>query len=198
MPAGRYVLIEVTDTGTGMDESTRLRVFEPFLTTKELGKGTGLGLASVYGIVNQSGGYISVASDIGKGTTFQIYFLPVTAVVDRPDADDASSGGVGGTETILIVEDDPTVRTLAADVLVGRGYDVLVAEHPAAALELSNQHQGEIHLLLTDVVMPGMSGRDLAQVFRRLRPTTRILFTDRPCTGRPRSATSVRAEPADQ
>ena len=177
MPAGRYVSIEVTDTGTGMDESTRLRVFEPFFTTKELGKGTGLGLASVYGIVNQSGGYISVASDIGKGTTFQIHFLPVPAVVDRPDADDASSGGVGGTETILIVEDDPTVRTLAADVLVGRGYNILVAGHPTAALELSNQHQGEIHLLLTDVVMPGMSGRDLAQVFRRLRPTTRVLFT---------------------
>ncbi len=177
VPPGRYVVVSLTDTGEGMDEATRSRVFEPFFTTKELGKGTGLGLASVYGIVKQSGGHISVTSELEQGTTFTIHISPVSETVDAVSDEDLPRHRLGGSETILVVEDDPTVRGLASDSLSGCGYDVLVASHSRDALDVSTRHAGKIDLLLTDIVMPGMNGRDLAKRFQEHRPTTRVVFT---------------------
>ena len=174
---GRYVAVSLTDTGVGMDEATRSRIFEPFFTTKALGKGTGLGLASVYGIVRQSSGHIFVTSEPEHGTTFTIHLPPVSDALDSASMETLPTPGLGGSETILIVEDDPTVRGLASDSLVSCGYDVLVAAHPRDALDFSTRHAGKIDLLLTDIVLPGMNGRDLAKKFRELRPTTRVVFT---------------------
>ena len=177
MPAGSYVAIEVTDTGRGMDEEVRSHLFEPFFTTKEQGKGTGLGLASVYGIVKQSGGYVYVASEVGKGSTFCIYLRPVHAPADVVTPTAAPAEAVGGTETVLVVEDNPTVRALACTVLAGHGYRVLEARDPTEALRISASHDGEIELLLTDIIMPVMNGRDLAVKISADRPTARVLFT---------------------
>ena len=171
----RCVMLAVTDTGIGMDEATKARIFEPFFTTKEAGKGTGLGLATVYGIVNQSGGFIWVYSEPGNGTSFKIY-LPR---VDAPAEGVTSAGGVSvprGIETVLLVEDAAAVRAVAKQVLERQGYRVLEAPDGQAALRVAQEHRGPIHLLLTDVVMPVLSGRRLAEELTRLRPDTKVLY----------------------
>lgn len=171
---GSYVVLSVADTGAGMDEATRDRLFEPFFTTKEFGKGTGLGLATVYGIVRQSGGHITVDSAPGKGTTFTI-LLP-HAPEAQAGAAAAAAASRGGSETLLLVEDDAGVRGLARMTLTTQGYTVLEAREGAEALQLSASHPGAIHLLITDVVMPRMSGRELAERLRLVRPGVKVLY----------------------
>jgi two-component system, cell cycle sensor histidine kinase and response regulator CckA len=174
---GRNVVLAVRDNGVGMSEETKTRIFEPFFTTKELGKGTGLGLSTVFGIVRQSGGSIRVRSELGKGTTMEIY-LPA-AVAERPAVSLAEPGPLRmphGTETILLVEDDAGVRNLAHAILARAGYRVLVAQSGEEAERLSEQHPETIHLLLTDVVMPRVSGREVAERLHRARPAMRVLY----------------------
>jgi len=175
---GPHVLLSVADTGHGMSDETQAHLFEPFFTTKERGKGTGLGLATVYGIVQQSGGHIRVNSATNRGSTFLIYLPRVEApedsaqTGDRPPLPHPSPG----TETILLAEDEDVVRQLAREILSGNGYKVLDAGNGREALLISEAHRGEIHLLLTDVVMPKMSGRELTERIRPLRPGLRILY----------------------
>ena len=176
VPAGPYALIEVTDTGTGMDAPTLARVFEPFFTTKERGKGTGLGLASVYGIVRQSGGHIAVTSTPGVGTSFRIHLPRVDAPVDTSRAARVVSVPAAGTETLLVAEDEQMVRVLIRKVLEQAGYTVLLASGGAEALQLAARHSGPIQMLVTDVVMPGMNGRELARRLLELRPDTKVLY----------------------
>jgi CheY-like chemotaxis protein len=159
-----------------MDEATKARIFEPFFTTKEPGKGTGLGLATVYAIVTQSNGFVWVYSEVGHGTSFKIYLPQVDGVADITPASTASSLP-RGTETVLIVEDSAAVRAVSKEVLQRQGYDVLEAPNGEAALHLANRHHGTIHLLLTDVVMPVMGGRELAEKLTAARPETRVLYT---------------------
>jgi PAS domain S-box-containing protein len=174
--AGAYAMLAVTDTGTGMDASVRAHLFEPFFTTKEVGKGTGLGLATVYGIVKQSGGYISVYTEPGHGSSFKVY-LPRTAPLPPAAAPAASRPtATRGSETILIVEDEAAVLALSRRALEKQGYTVLAAANPADALRLVERHGGAIHLLLTDVVMPGMSGRELAEQLAARRAGIRVLY----------------------
>jgi two-component system, cell cycle sensor histidine kinase and response regulator CckA len=172
---GDYVSLLVRDTGIGMDAETRAHIFEPFFTTKEKGKGTGLGLATVYGIVKQSGGYIWAESEIGAGSVFQT-LLPRVAEPAHPhliqEVLDFRSGG----ETILLVEDEPAVRRMAAEVLLGAGYRVLTAPSGVDALRIAAQHKGQLDLLLTDVVMPGMTGPELAGQFLVQFPRIRTLY----------------------
>jgi two-component system cell cycle sensor histidine kinase/response regulator CckA len=176
VPPGAYVLISVSDTGMGMDETTRAQVFEPFFTTKEKGKGTGLGLATVYGIVKQSGGSIWVYSEPGKGTSFKIY-LPRAEESKRKEKAAARPEPMArGTETVLLVEDEDAVRTLARLALEAAGYRVLEARHGGEALSIAEGHDGKIDLMLTDTVMPGMGGPELAGRMASLRPETRALF----------------------
>jgi PAS domain S-box-containing protein len=173
---GDYALLTVTDTGCGMDPETLEHIFEPFFTTKGVGEGTGLGLATVYGIVKQNNGYINVYSEPGKGTTFKIY-LPRHVLAETAQAAVAAPAKPPrGTETILMVEDEKSVRLTTHMFLEDLGYTVLVAENPEKALALVAQHPAEIHLLITDVIMPGMSGRDLAQRLSELRPAIKRLF----------------------
>jgi PAS domain S-box-containing protein len=185
IPAGRYAVLEVSDTGTGMDEATRARVFEPFFTTKERGKGTGLGLATVYGIVAQSGGHIRVESALGHGTTFRIH-VPVAQTVEEPAAEPTAGDEMApvGHETILLVEDEEEVRLLVEEVLEASGYTVLSAAGSQAAMRLANEYPGDVDMLLTDVVMPGMSGPDLAERLSLTRPEAVVLYmsgyTDHP------------------
>ena len=174
IPSGRYVVVSVRDTGNGMDTETLSHLFEPFFTTKEKGKGTGLGLATVFGIVKQSGGYVDVASAPGAGTTFRVYL---------PRSDARTTSGVRprvssrtGSETVLVVEDEAAVRNLVRAVLERKGYVMLVAQNGAAALELVDKHTGVIHVLLTDVVMPGMNGRELAALVTARRPKVKVIF----------------------
>ncbi len=172
---GAHVVLIVTDTGTGMTDEVRSHAFEPFFTTKVKGKGTGLGLATAYGIVKQSGGYITVDSAAGHGTTFRIYLPRVEGTADS--ARTASSSLLPtGTETILLVEDEPGVRRLSRTILEAQGYAVLEAASGDEALEVAQSHPGEIHLVATDVIMPGISGRVLWDRLRGLRPNSRVLF----------------------
>jgi len=177
MPPGDYACLAVTDSGIGMDEVTQAHLFEPFFTTKEVGKGTGLGLATVYGIVKQSGGYIWVYSEPARGTTVKVYLPRVAGVTEAPTPAPEPKRVPGGHETVLLVEDATPVRTLARRSLEARGYRVLDAADGRAALEISARHDGDIDLLLTDVVMPGMSGRELAERLAPLRPGMKVLYT---------------------
>jgi len=172
---GSYAMLAVTDTGVGMDAAVRAHLFEPFFTTKEVGKGTGLGLATVYGIVKQSGGYISVYSEPGHGSSFKIY-LPRIATPAEPPAAALKGGPAPGSETVLVVEDEPAVLTLSRRALEAQGYVVLAASDADAALRVVERHGGMIHLLLTDVVMPGLSGHELADRLTAQRPGIRVLY----------------------
>jgi PAS domain S-box-containing protein len=173
---GRYVMLAVSDTGVGMDRQTMAHIFEPFYTTKESGRGTGLGLSTVYGIVKQSGGYIWVYSEPGKGSTFKVYLPRVDDPTEEPVAEHAHPVTKRGAETILLVEDEEAVRHLIQTVLVEHGYDVISARDPQDAEQVAANCAREIHLLLTDVVMPGTSGRELAARITPLRPGIRVLF----------------------
>ncbi|MGH9317627.1 MAG: response regulator [Thermoanaerobaculia bacterium] len=172
---GHYVLLAVSDTGSGMDSETRAHIFEPFFTTKGQGKGTGLGLSTVYGIVKQSGGSVEAYSEVGQGTTFKIYLPAVEEAVQRPSPEPAAKP-LPGSETILLVEDDESVRALARRVLVSYGYTVLEALNGEDAMDVVSRHRGVIHLMVTDAVMPGMSGPQLARQLSSLRPDMRVLF----------------------
>jgi two-component system cell cycle sensor histidine kinase/response regulator CckA len=173
---GRYVMVAVSDTGVGMDAAMQARLFEPFFTTKEKGKGTGLGLATVYGIVKQSGGYIWVYSEPGKGTAFKVYLPRVGEAPALPEPHVPTVAPPRGTETILLVEDEQAVRTLSRRVLEARGYRVLEAGNGAKALEVARGSTGPIHLILTDLVMPDMTGTELASRLLSLRPGVRVLY----------------------
>jgi two-component system, cell cycle sensor histidine kinase and response regulator CckA len=173
---GPYVMFAVSDTGCGMDRETQARIFEPFFTTKEPGKGTGLGLSTVYGIVKQSGGYIWVYSEPGRGTTFKIYLPRVEAVAEAVKPRRKAARTVRGSETILLVEDDHAVRTLIRSTLQAHGYTVLETDHGKHAIQVCSQHAGPIHLMVTDVVMPEMSGRELAERLKPSRPNMQVLF----------------------
>jgi two-component system cell cycle sensor histidine kinase/response regulator CckA len=180
---GRYVMLAVSDNGCGMDAATQARIFEPFFTTKEKGKGTGLGLSMVYGIVKQSGGHIQVYSEPGRGTSFRIYLPRTEGVVEAVEPERAQEPLHPGSETILLVEDEAGVRNLAKAVLQTQGYTVLDAAQGDAALRLVGQHEGLIHLMVTDMVMPEMSGRELAERLKPLRPNMKVLvmsgYTDK-------------------
>jgi PAS domain S-box-containing protein len=174
---GEYVLLAVTDTGHGMDAATQARIFEPFFTTKEAGKGTGLGLAMVFGFVKQSGGHVAVCSEPGRGTTFKIYLPRVRGAVSSGKSHPGLTALPNGKETILLVEDEDGVRALALHLLQTCGYTVLEASHGKEALRVAERHAGPVHLLVTDVVMPqGMGGRQVAEAVRALHPETRVLF----------------------
>ena len=173
---GDYVLLAVTDTGVGMDAATRARVFEPFFTTKPVGQGTGLGLATVIGIVKQSGGAVAVYSEPGQGTAMKVYLPAHHAQPDAVPAATIAATPATGSETVLLVEDDVGVRELAEEALRACGYQVLACALPEAALEQSRLQAGEIALLVSDVVMPQMDGPALAARLRQQRPQLRVLF----------------------
>jgi CheY-like chemotaxis protein len=173
---GPYVMLAVSDTGHGMDAETQASIFEPFFTTKGLGKGTGLGLSTVYGIVKQSNGFIWVYGEPGHGTTFKVYLPRVHGLAEplRPVA--PSTQGPHGSETILLVEDEKQVREFAKEILEAIGYTVLEAGCGSDAVRIYEEYPGTIHLTITDVIMPGMSCRELTQCLRARRPDTRILY----------------------
>ena len=175
---GDYVMLAVSDNGQGIDEETRGNIFEPFFTTKEQGKGTGLGLAMIYGIIKQNNGEIQVYSEPSQGTTFKIYLPrvdePIEKIEDVPSVEEISDNR--GTETIMLVEDDDMVRKMSGDILTGLGYTVLDAENGEDALQVCSRSQGKVDLLLTDVVMPKMSGPELATKMQELCPETKVLF----------------------
>jgi two-component system cell cycle sensor histidine kinase/response regulator CckA len=172
---GAYVMLAVSDTGIGMDRETQAQIFEPFFTTKEPGKGTGLGLSTVYGIIKQSNGHVVVYSEPGRGTTFRIY-LPRVGDATALASPEPPRSTRGDSETILVVDDDEEVRDLAREILASEGYTVLVAEHPDQALLSSDRHPGTMHLVLTDVVMPTMSGPQLIERLKVSRPDLRVLY----------------------
>jgi nitrogen-specific signal transduction histidine kinase/ActR/RegA family two-component response regulator len=175
---GSFVCLAVTDTGCGMDKETMARIFEPFFTTKEVGKGTGLGLATVYGITKQHDGWIDVQSDVGKGTTFSVFFPATSKPVEAKAAQTTPAAEVlGGNETILIVEDEPVLRDMAHVILKDCGYQILEAKSGREALTVWDHHRARIDLVLTDVVMPeGISGMDLAQKLIATKPNLKVVF----------------------
>jgi two-component system cell cycle sensor histidine kinase/response regulator CckA len=173
--AGRFAMLAVTDSGMGMSAETQARIFEPFFTTKETGKGTGLGLATVYGIVKQNNGFIWVYSEVDHGTTFKLYF-PIATSVERTENPCEQIVQQSGTETVLIVEDSPSVRSAARRILQRCGYKVLEAPNGKAGLALARKKNLKIDLLVTDVIMPEMSGREVAKIFEQLRPETKVLY----------------------
>jgi CheY-like chemotaxis protein len=174
---GQYVMVSVSDTGSGMDKETQGRVFEPFFTTKEVGKGTGLGLSMVYGFVKQSGGHVTVYSEPGIGTSVKLYFPRYHGeAASGTEIQESLAPRGHADEVILVVEDNADVRAYSVSVLAELGYRVLEAEHPDAALNLLRS-SGRVDLLFTDVVLPGQSGRELADLARELRPGLRVLFT---------------------
>jgi PAS domain S-box-containing protein len=174
--AGRYVMLAVSDTGHGMDKATQARVFEPFFTTKEVGKGTGLGLSTVYGIVQQSGGYVWLYSEVGRGTTFKICLPRVEAAAEPATAAPPAPSLPRGAGTLLIVEDEDGVRELLQELLESAGYHVLAAERPSVALQVAESHAGHIDLLISDVILPEMTGPDLARELAARRPAMKVLF----------------------
>jgi signal transduction histidine kinase/CheY-like chemotaxis protein len=176
-PAGRYVAMHVSDTGIGIDDKTMENIFEPFFTTKEPGKGTGLGLSTVYGIVRQSGGWIDVSSEPHRGATFSVYLPRVDAEVLSQAEKSAAAPAWHNRRTVLLVEDQEDVRRLAKTILKKHGYDVIEAANGAEACLRSKEYLGEIHLLLTDVVMPGMNGKELSDQLRIERPRIKTLFS---------------------
>ena len=173
---GSYVRLAVRDTGCGMDAETRTHIFEPFFTTKGPGKGTGMGLAMVYGIVKQSGGYITFDSAPGQGTTFTIYLPRVEAPAETLQVHRPPTATARGTETILLAEDEDAVRALVGTILQRRGYTVLEARDGGQALSIAERHAGPIHLIVTDMVMPGMSGLDLVKRLAFVRPETKVIY----------------------
>jgi two-component system cell cycle sensor histidine kinase/response regulator CckA len=176
MTPGAYVMLAVSDTGVGMTPEVRAHIFEPFFTTKDVGKGTGLGLATVFGIVKQSGGHILVESQPGQGSHFRIYFPAANERPLKGAAVTPAPTTTGGAETILLVEDEPAVRTFVTRALRHQGYQVLDASNGGEALIIAEQHQGRIHLLLTDVIMPRVSGKQLAERLLRTVPELRVLY----------------------
>ncbi len=174
--AGEYILISVSDTGIGMTRETRNRLFEPFFTTKSVGKGTGLGLATVYGIVKQSGGYIFAYSEVGIGTTIKVYLPRVDEIASAVSKGANLSANLNGTETILVVEDEQSVRDLTVKTLLKKGYHVLQAENGVHALRVAEAYPGEIHLVVTDAIMPEMGGRELVDRLKTARPSTIVLY----------------------
>jgi CheY-like chemotaxis protein len=170
------VVLTVSDTGIGMDSETQAHIFEPFFTTKEMGRGTGLGLATVYGVVKQSEGYIWVYSEPGHGATFKIHLPRAESAAAPAVAAPRVAHAVHGNETLLVVEDSDSLRELAGTILEGAGYTVLEARNGTEALEVAARHTGTIHALLSDVIMPGMSGRVLAEKLIPLRPEMRVLY----------------------
>jgi two-component system, cell cycle sensor histidine kinase and response regulator CckA len=174
--AGRYALLAVTDTGIGMDKETKSRIFDPFFTTKEVGKGTGLGLSTVYGVVKQSCGYIWVYSELGHGSVFKTYLPRVDQLVQKSQPSESAPELLRGTETILFAEDEESVRTLTRSLLEDGGYTVLEASNGPQAIEVAGRYSGPIHLLLTDMVMPGMNGHELARKMIADRPKMSVLY----------------------
>jgi CheY-like chemotaxis protein len=174
--SGDFVLLAVSDNGCGMDKDTLDNLYEPFFTTKEVGKGTGLGLATVYGIVKQNNGFINVYSEPGQGSTFKIYLPRLVADEDEDKAVPEKKAAAGGSETILLVEDEPSILRMTRMMLERKGYSVLPAATPAEAVEKAKNHSGTIDLLMTDVFMPEMNGRDLAEQIITLYPDIRLLF----------------------
>jgi len=173
---GLYVMFSVTDTGQGMDKETQSRIFEPFFTTKEKGKGTGLGLSTVYGIIKQSGGYVLAESELRQGTTFRIYLPRVEEAVEPAGPARISPSQAGGSETVLLVEDEESVRQLVRETLVSKGYKILEADNGETALQIASDYAGKIDMLITDVVMPGMSGRELSARMCASYPQTKVLY----------------------
>jgi CheY-like chemotaxis protein len=173
---GDFVLLAVSDDGCGMDRRTMDKLFEPFFTTKGVGKGTGLGLATIYGIVKQNNGFINVYSELGRGTTFRIYIPRSAPEEDTPKMQLSAVSIPGGNETILLVEDEAAILQMTRMMLEHKGYTILPAGSPIKAMTLAKAHKGEIHLLITDVVMPEMNGRDLAGRLTALYPNLKLLF----------------------
>ncbi len=174
MPAGEYVVLSVSDTGSGIDAATKAKVFEPFFTTKGPGKGTGLGLAVVFGVIKQSGGHVQVATELGRGTTFALYFPRVLeAVAPLPPPSGPTAAAPRGDETIFLVEDDDAVRQLALLALQRCGYRVIEAADGEEALRLLRAYAGPLHLLVSDIVMPQIGGRELARLVDAIRPASR-------------------------
>jgi signal transduction histidine kinase len=175
--AGDYVMIAIADTGTGMSEEVKAHLFEPFFTTKPPGKGTGLGLATCFGIVKQNAACIKVHSELGRGTTFKIYFPQVQSAVEPSRVCITPTESAGGGETVLLVEDEPAVRELAVAILREKGYAVVEAVNGEEGLRMARQHDGKIDLVLTDVVMPVMGGKEMADALRTSHPDSKVLFT---------------------
>jgi CheY-like chemotaxis protein len=173
---GDFVLLSVKDNGCGMDKGTLDNLFEPFFTTKDVGKGTGLGLATIYGIVKQNNGFINVYSEAGQGSTFRVYLPRLVADEDTDKAEPKKKAAAVGSETILLVEDEPTILRMTQMMLERKGYTVIPAATPAEAMKKAKNHPGIIHLLMTDVVMPEMNGRNLAEQIFLLYPEIRLLF----------------------